>query len=63
MKYQSVINEVYQMEVNNIANYMRKNRGNTELDAFICSSVLAIAHCKLKEDVIQDIINAGMKLR
>jgi hypothetical protein len=57
------MNEVYQMEVNNIANYMKKNAGKTELDAFICSSVLAIAHGKLKEDVIDDIINAGMKLR
>jgi hypothetical protein len=53
----------YQMEVNNIANYMNENAGKTELDAFICSSVLAVAHGKLKEDVIQDIINAGIELR
>ena len=49
------MNISYQMEVNNIANYMNENRGETELDAFICSSVLAVAHGKLKEDVIQDI--------
>jgi hypothetical protein len=49
----------YQMEVNNIANYMKEFRGKTELDAFICSSVLAIAHCKSKEEVLMDIIDAG----
>jgi len=52
----------YQMEVNNIANYMKQHAGETEFDAFICSSVLAIAHCKLKEDVIEDIINAVVEL-
>jgi len=52
----------YRMAVNNTARYIRSpaNRRGEEfhLDAFKASEVLAIAFCKLKEDVILDLLNA-----
>jgi hypothetical protein len=62
---------VYQMCVNNIAHHIRsKSEGgfstgsddaegeSPDMDAFTASSVLSVAFCKAKEDVILDIMKA-----
>lgn len=51
----------YQMCINNVSNYIinqpRKDVENNEgIDAFEASTILAIAFCKTKEEVIGDII-------
>lgn len=57
---------VYQMAINNTAAFIRgpanhtrvKGEDGFELDAFTASLVLAAAFCKLKEDVLADLISA-----
>jgi hypothetical protein len=52
----------YQMEVNNAGRYIMENNPNEEgsmpVDIFQFSLVLAIVHCKAKEEVLEDIIKA-----
>lgn len=60
---QPVVITPYRMAINNVANYIRSldNRdrhGDCNIDAFQASEILAIAFCKLKEDVLADIVSA-----
>jgi hypothetical protein len=60
---------VYQMLVNNVAMGILSEENQREVNigkgitAFQASEVLALALCKNKEEIIQDIINAGMKFQ
>lgn len=54
---------VYQMAINNTAAYLgspanRRGAEEYHLNAFQASEVLAIAFCKAKEEVIDDLIRA-----
>jgi hypothetical protein len=52
----------YQMEINNAAQYIKDNRPGIPfaepIDVFQFSTILSIVHCKSKEEVAMDIINA-----
>jgi hypothetical protein len=52
----------YQMEVNNAARYILDNNpskeGSHPIDIFEFSKIMSIVHCKSKDDVLQDILNA-----
>jgi len=52
----------YTMCINNSATYINEHPSGTEgnIDAFTFSSVLSACFCKKKEEVIDDIIHAGM---
>ena len=53
----------YQMCVNNVAMYIRSNPSEhypSTIDAFTASSVLAIAFCMSKEEVLMHIVNADV---
>lgn len=58
------MNEVYQMVIKNVALNIRKRStslfqgSDSGLDAFTCSSILAIAFAKTKEDVLADLMRA-----
>lgn len=47
---------VYQMVISNVARKIRKSPEGEFPDAFVCSEVLAAAFCKLKEDVVTDLV-------
>ena len=54
----------YQMCINNVARKIRSQpeTGKDELypDAFACSTVLAMAFCKAKEEIVADILRAEL---
>jgi hypothetical protein len=55
---------VYQMAINNVARYIRAHGADghepTEVvTAFEASTILSIAFCKSKEEVISDILRVG----
>jgi len=54
------MNPYYQMMINNARNYLRKEHEdpNDVINAFEISQVLAVLTGKLKEDVLQDIIES-----
>ena len=56
------MSQVYRMQINNVADYILNNSPDDYMseavDIFTFSSILAIANCKLKEDVLEDILNA-----
>lgn len=49
---------LYDMVIRNVARKIRNSREGDFHDAFTCSEVIAVAFCKLKEDVINDLIMA-----
>jgi hypothetical protein len=59
----------YQMAINNVARYIRSgdNRQAVHegdgLDAFKASTTLAVAFCKSKEEVLEDILCCQASLR
>lgn len=59
---------LYQMVISNLARKIRKSPEGEFYDAFVCSEVIAAAFCKLKEDVLSDLVsdplnNACQRLR
>ena len=54
----------YQMAVNNCAQHIKDNPADTPncIDAFAFSTILGVAFCKAKEEVIMDILEAGGNL-
>ena len=55
----------YQAEIANIARHIVDHPAGKDgnIDAFTASTVISIAHCKDKVEVIQDIINASKNER
>ena len=60
-KYQTLVGGAYKVAITNVALYIRSRRNTScedgPLDGFTASSVLSIAFCKAKEEVLADILN------
>ena len=57
----------YQMVINNVATYIRspENRDGEDhlmMNAFTASEIIGVGFCKSAEDVIQDLIHAGVTI-